>query len=148
MPNCRMQKEWYIVHVVYSHVEPIKGTLYILSVLSIYLYLVSSYFFSSARKLVRIYCYSWWYGNLTYNRCPGNNSRTLTFCGILCVCNFWRSLVWHVICARCVYLIAGERIFAVVSIDNVQLFSCLHIVFGVCTVAVCAVDWDVVRGCL
>lgn len=52
-------------HMVYSHVEPIKGTLYIERTYNLSLFGESVYFFLfiGSTKLVRIYCYSWWYGN-------------------------------------------------------------------------------------
>lgn len=122
------------MHVVYSHVEPIKGTLYILSVLSIYLYLVSSYFFSSARKLVRLYCYSWWYGNLTYSQCPGNNSRTFSACCVqflaLCLA-FYLPMYLHR--WQNVYLLSYLSIIFHCFLVYILFLACVRWLYGSCT---------------
>lgn len=68
--SIRMQKgdEENSVHMVYSHVEPIKGTLlYSKRAFNLSLFLVSPYIsfilFVACVDIVCIYCYSWWYGN-------------------------------------------------------------------------------------
>lgn len=86
--------------------------------------------FHRLRKLVRIYCYSWWYGNLTYTRCDdarANNSSTFS---VFCVLQFLVCSVCLAFYLRRISSCANERIFVVVSIDNVPLFSCLHIVLA------------------
>lgn len=145
-----MQKEMYSVHMVYSHVEPIKSTLYIERTFNLSLFLWVRIFsilfigsvklcshlllFMMIRKFWRIFCISM--RTRLHFRCY-LFLHLLSFLVSILMCtifgvyifdwareNFYLGIIWCVV-------------FTVVSIDNVSIVFHVYILFNVYAVGYC-----------